>query len=115
MPDWPSSLPQDVLVRGFTETYTDNVVLAPVDFGVPKRRPKFTAAGITMSINIHVTEAERSTLDSFFHVTLVDGENSFTWIEPINQTTKTLEFVEPPKYTPVGADLYANLKLMEVV
>lgn len=116
---WPASLPQDVLVDAYNEAFADNLVEIPVANGPPKRRRRFTKApprDFTVLIEIDRTQA--ATLDTFFHTTLKDGLDSFTFPHPRTQATVSMQFQvgKPPalKFLP-GAQLLRTPLHLEVL
>ncbi len=115
MPTWPGSLPQNALVRGYGEQLEKNSVATITDTGPGKSRPKFSDVGLGFTIGMVLTEAQKDTLDTFFHITLQDGENSFTHVDPIARTSMDFEFIKEPNYKSLGSEFQVTLNLIESI
>jgi len=105
MPEtYPASLPQKHF-RGVTEERQTATLRSQMDTGAPKVRKQFTAAVRNIDIPMVFTAAQRATFDTFFITTLNEGASSFTWVDPVDDSTNiTYRFKKPPKMTKVAGE-----------
>lgn len=109
---WPSTLPDDVLVQGYAESFPNLVVRTPMDAGPAQTRRRYTAAVRPLRVTIPLTRAQVALLDTFYTDTLEGGALEFTWTHPRTQSVVTLRFVSPPQPVPdSGAWWRAELDL----
>lgn len=79
---WPSSLPQTVLVKGYSEQTPSRVLESAMDAGRPKARPRFTAAPRPIAVQVALTPEQVAVLDDFHENDLHGGALSFHWCHP---------------------------------
>ena len=107
MPTWPTSLPQNLIRRGYREGLPDNVIRTSVDAGPEKRRRRFTAAVRPLSGKIAMSSTEIETLRAFFREDIGDGALAFDFPNPFDATeTLSVVFARPPSWTNAGGDVY---------
>jgi len=117
-PARPATLPQDVFVESYDETFPDMVLRSQMDAGPAKQRRRFTAAVRPLAVVVGLTRAQCDTFDVFYNVTLGGGAISFDWIHPRTQLTVTLRFIggQPPHLKPeAGAQRWQAALNLEVM
>ena len=115
MPSWPTSLPQQILQRGYNESLADNVLRTPVDAGPEKRRQRFTAAVRPLSGSMIMTNAQLDTMMTFFDTDIGSGSLAFDFNAPRDQaTTVSVVFQRPPAWTNIGGDSYQVTLEMDI-
>ena len=119
MPAFPVSLPQAPLLGGFSHTERETVIRAPVSFGPPQTRQRFTAALQPISCTTKaLTLAQKEALRTFFRVDLKGGALTFTWPALALHTgggVANFEIVAPPEFTPLGLGMWrASLQLVRL-
>lgn len=111
-PVWPVTLPQSVLVQGYSETPPQLSIRTDMDAGVAKVRRRFTSSIRPIECNTLLTAAQVATLDAFYLSTLEGGALRFEWNHPRTGATVEMRFMEPPQYTPAGGGVtYFNVSL----
>lgn len=98
MPSWPATLPPDAFL-GLTDQRQDAVARNQMDAGPPSRRARFTAATRNVEVPIVLDGEQRATFDEFFRVTLIEGSLSFTWEDPVDDSTVEFAFKSPPQWS----------------
>ena len=103
-PVWPASLPQKVLVDGYSEEPQSQVIRTEMDAGPKKTRRRFTAAtrSIPVSMNLDLTQLD--TFETFFDSDLQGGSLVFDMPHPRTGATVVMQIVGDPPYrlTPIG-------------
>ena len=102
MPAWPSDLPQQPLVQGFSETAPQLAVRTSMDVGPAKVRRRATAGVTQLKCAFRLSAAQRASLLTFWQTTLAAGARSYTWTHPISGAAITCRIVEPPGFTPAA-------------
>lgn len=104
MPDilWPTSLPQVVNKSGFNYKPGDTTIRSEMEVGPDKIRRRSTRPVDTMSLTMNVTQAQYTTLYTFWDVDLNGGVNQFVFNHPITGVAKYCRMVGPPSFTPLG-------------
>lgn len=103
---WPITLPQVLLLEGFSSAPPQNFISTPMEVGQAKRRRRDVAAVYPVQGNIHCTAAQLATLWAFYRTTLADGSLRFDWTEPVTGNAATYLFKEPFAYVAVGGGRY---------
>ena len=99
-PVWPASLPQDVLVEGYEETFPELALRTEMDAGPAKVRRRFTAGVRTLNVMSAMTRTQVATLDTFFATTTQGGALQFDWVHPRTGSAAALRFTRPPMTAP---------------
>lgn len=103
-PVWPVTLPQKFPL-GTMEENQDGRIRTEMDTGPPKMRRRFTATIKTYTLppeRFLFTEAQKTSLESFYDNTCQGGTLPFDWPEPYSGAgTLTLRFVLPLKWTSI--------------
>ena len=116
LPVWPTSLPSDVLRRGFTIAPGNNLLVSEGDTGVGKVRRKGATPPITYTDTLRVSSIEEmTTFDTFYGSTLEDGALRFEDFHPITRASVELRIVpisseHPYKWVPDGKGWSTPLK-----
>lgn len=107
MTAWPASLPTEGFSGVGIERKTA-VVRSSMDSGPAKQRARFTAAVRELQVPMFFTGTELQTFDTFFITTLSEGALSFDWLDPVNDSTVSMRFMEPPKFQQVSGGASAD-------
>jgi hypothetical protein len=113
-PEWPTTLPQTPMMRGFGETPGDNVIRTSMDVGPPKLRRRSTAVPRNFTLVIRCTTAQIDILDDFFTGDCRDGSLPFDWKHPRTGGAATYVWGAPPKYAPVFGDFWEASMSLEL-
>ena len=95
MENWPAELPQKLLL-GTTAGDAESRLISPMDSGPPSVRSRFTAISQTINTPIILTGAQLAIFNTFYRTTLKHGALSFTWTNPVDNTSATYRFKSPP-------------------
>jgi hypothetical protein len=102
MATWPPSLPDYVLIDGYSESPPANTIRTEMDVGPAKMRRRSTAAPRPFSITQFMNTTQLATFDTFFNTTLNSGSERFDWVHPRTQAAVEFRFVEQPNYEAIG-------------
>jgi len=107
MAEWPTSLPDEFLLDGYSGSMPDNVIRQDMSVGPPKQRRRSTAAVEPITGRIVLDDndspSQLVTFNAFYRTTLSDGAVSFTWTHPETGSSADFIFTSPPVKTPAGA------------
>ena len=95
--DWPTSLPTAVDRDGYDETFVDTTIRSEMDAGEPKMRRRFTAGIQQIAIRLRLTDAQVTTLETFFKTTSASGSLPFNWTHPRTGAAVVMKFRSAPK------------------
>lgn len=95
---YPASLPQQAFMEA-KDTRQTAVIRSTMDTGAPKVRKQFTAAVRDLEIAMILSGSQRQTFDTFFITTIGEGAISFTIPDPLDDSTITVRFREPPSWS----------------
>lgn len=112
--DWPATLPQYLMINGFSQKFADNMLASSVDVGISKRRKRYTVAKKPVTGSIYITSEQKTILEDFYDVSLGGGVLRFNWVDPITQDEVEMRFADnkPPEITPNGPiNFFAKLEL----
>ncbi len=125
MPTWPTSLPQYLLTRNYSETALNLVIRTTMDAGPAKVRRRFTAGVRPVGGLLVLTDDQVGVLDGFFLNDCAGGAVAFSWTmqresedtdaptdtDAISDTDiglpkcwepATFRFMKPPQYQDTG-------------
>lgn len=97
MAAWPASLPEFLEV-GAAEEVQQAFIRTDNSTGPPKQRRRFSSSTRMIRGTMLLTAAERATFDTFYNTTINDGSDSFTFTDPVDNTTQNFRFMEPPSF-----------------
>ncbi len=115
MATWPASLPQYVLVEGYSEAPPQNTIRTSMDVGPPKMRRRSTAAVRPITGNQHMNKTQVAALDTFYVTTLNSGVDQFDWVHPRTQSAVDFRFTAPPQYESLGGTAWMVTLSLEVM
>ena len=84
IPVWPTGLPQETMLYGYSEQYPDNTLRSESDAGVSKVRPKGATPPITFTRDVRLTTEQRGILKTFVYDTLKSGTLRFSFTHPVD-------------------------------
>jgi hypothetical protein len=113
IPDWPATLPQNILIPGYGESLPDTNVKASMDVGPAKVRRRATAAVRPVSGQLVLTLAQLGDFKDFYNDDLLNGSLRFAWVDPYDGTTAVeMRFTEVPSWSAQDPDNFVvNVKL----
>lgn len=113
---WPASLPQKLLLSGFSEQPPDTRIRGEMDQGPPKMRRRSTASSRPINGEIHCTASQVETLDDFYNDTVDGGTLRFDWEHPRTGSAVEMRFRERPSYSEaISNDLYRVRLRLEIM
>lgn len=100
-PAWPATLPQKMLVDGYSGALSSNVLRTDMEAG-PKKMRRLTTANVEpVKGMVKLTQAQWITLRTFFYTTLAEVL-PFTWVHPTTGAAVNYRFVSPPAESDPG-------------
>jgi hypothetical protein len=102
MATWPSGLPQRFEPDTFQLTYGNNIKRSEMSQGSPKSRRLSTSAPQIVSGSMLLTASQFTIWNTFYKVTLFDGNDPFDWLHPIDGSNEVFEFTSQPIITSAG-------------
>ncbi|OGP64588.1 MAG: hypothetical protein A2169_01095 [Deltaproteobacteria bacterium RBG_13_47_9] len=82
IPEWPVTLPQDILAADYQETLPKVVIRTPMGEGPAKTRRVSGLNSRFVNVGLIMTKAQVEIFDEFFMETLLGGSLHFTWTHP---------------------------------
>src|SRR5262249_38482241 len=133
-PVWPAELPQIVQLSGYQESPPDLVLRTQMDAGPAKVRRRFTSGVRPIKASLTLHENECQMLDNFFIQDCAGGALAFDWqsqrspdaSELVDESdlvtdstfllvARSMRFVKPPTYQPLGGELYEAMLDLEIL
>jgi hypothetical protein len=104
MEAWPNTLPQYVLVDGYSEEEADNLIEYKPEAGAPISRPRSSNAARPITVAYELSRGQLQDLQEFYRTTLISGSLPFTFPTPNEDTPQIVKFQKGggPKVTGVG-------------
>jgi hypothetical protein len=96
---------------------SDPTIRSKSEGGYTKTRARYTRIPMQWKFQyVGLSDAEKVTLQAFERVTVKCGADSFTWINPIDNVSRTVRFKEAIKFIPMwpGPLWEATMTLEEV-
>lgn len=114
---WPPSLPQRLLLDGYGDTADSGSIRTDMDAGPAFVRQRFTAVSTQVAGSLVLTRAQTQTLDTFFHQTLQEGSQPFTWVHPRTGAAATMRFntSQQLQYSGLGRGWYHVQLALEIL
>ena len=104
---WPVTLPQVVLMNGYSEEPIDDTLRSEVDSGPPEARALFTGLMCKKMLPLLVTSAQKVTLRDFYDTTLNRGSLRFEWSSyHTGNVTKEHFFNSKPQFSVASGTLW---------
>ena len=101
MTAWPASLPQNVLLSGYTEEPLDTAIRSGMSYGPDKVRRRTTAAITKVQVQMRMTTAQVSALETFYYDT-IQVSGVVDWIHHRTRAAAEYRFLSPPRFRPYG-------------
>ena len=98
MADWPETLPQALLIEGYSEAPANTLVRTSMESGPAKVRRRATAAIRPVKGTLVLTAAELAYLKNFYNTTLLGGALRFNWVDPLTEAAVEMRFTETPTW-----------------
>lgn len=99
---WPATVNSVVLKDGYGEQRETNLISFKPEGGRPIRRRRNSQSDYLIPVTMWMTSDELDAFDYFYHQTLFDGLERFTWIHPRTGLAATFQFEnEAPKIVQV--------------
>jgi hypothetical protein len=112
MTDWPITLPQALMIDGYTEEDRDYVIQTDMTNAVPIQRMVQTAAPKPFGGKMIITLAQKQILSTFYKA---NCSSKFGFPRPFTGETIQIRFLDKPKYQSSAGDyLYVTLKFEEI-
>lgn len=102
---WDPTLPQDVLVEAFEETFPNGLVRTQMETGPAKQRRRFTATTQTVKCEQEMSRAQVESLLTMFRDTLAMGALPVDWVNARTLVTTTFRFTAPPVVRPMPGSM----------
>ncbi len=99
---WPTTLPQEPLVEGFSGTPQNTLIRTSMDAGPEKTRRRFTAASEYYTVSWIMTDAQFTTFRGFFNDTIAGGSEEFEMNHPVTGETVLVRFRGPYQFVSTG-------------
>lgn len=94
---WPSTLPQQPLIKDYTEEPQSQVIRTGMDAGPKKTRRRFTAAPVDVPpLQYIMTPEQKIIFESWFNNDIQGGSLPFDWPRPRSGTASVMIVGEPP-------------------
>jgi hypothetical protein len=110
---YPASLPQSPLLDGYEEEDQETALRSNMEIGPAKTRSRTTSAVTKIMWPTLLTNAQKTTLQTFYQTTVARGATSFTITEPETAVTITVRIIKAPKYKKVSHDKWGVVLELE--
>lgn len=104
--EWPITLPQSLLINGYSRTPPKLVSRTNMEVGPPKLRRRYTAGMQSISGAINVTSEQLATFNTFYNDTLLGGALRFSWYNPETRLDSEFIFTNEPSISSLSGDIY---------
>lgn len=111
MPAWPGTLPQGLLIDGYSEQGPNNLIRSENSIGPAKVRRKTTAGVKKVTGSMVLTAAELATFRTFYSTDIADGSLTFDFPAQSGGSTWLVRFTDPYDISPFGIDWRLSMKL----
>ena len=110
-PVWPTTLPQNVLLNGYQETFPDNTIRVSMGTGPSKTRKRTSVNVAPFSCQLLLTSAEVDILKTFYTDDCADSALPFDWEHLRTGVFATYKFIGPPVITSTSSLFTATFGL----
>jgi len=111
VPEWPASLPQDMFLEGYKQSFADGMERSKMDVGPAKVRRRSSSGPAPLNCITYLTRDQFPTFDEFYNETLLGGSLRFSWVHPVYGTAVEMRFTAVPSWIFEGKDLKVTLSL----
>lgn len=116
MTAWPSTLPSDPLLDGYSQQQMDNSIRSKMDYGPDKLRRRTTGVIRNVHMKFRLTKTQLQALDEFYNVTLaVTGIIDWVDHRHPDRPAAQYRFLEPPSVAPIAPDLWEASLALEML
>lgn len=116
MASWPSSLPEDLLIDGYSETLPDTTIRSNMEVGPAKVRRRISYNVTPVEGRIFVSTDQAATLATFYNDTLGGGSLAFSMTHPRTNVISSFRFTSSPKITADNSSNYWFIDLnLEII
>jgi len=110
IPSWPATLPQELFISGYGQSFPDVAIKSEMDAGPAKVRRRFTAGVEPVSGTQIYTAAQLGYLETFYNTTTLGGTLRFSWTKPpAHSEACEMRFTEVPNWTKVEDEYEVSL------
>ena len=115
MKAWPPTVPEFVLLAGYSETPVSNWAEFQPEVGPPKRRRRSSISMSILACGIHATDVQLETFLTWYAGDLADGSLEFQREHPRTLETNVFLFQTQPVVTPITPELFeVRFELMKL-
>jgi len=115
MATWPSTLPQSVELKAYSQSNDDQVIRSTMGYGPAKLRRRTTTVIQMVAFSLTLTDAQKDALITFYDTTLTGGTAEFDWTDHLNGGTVSYRFKAPVQWTSLGNGRWNATMSMEIV
>lgn len=108
---WPDTIPQQVLYEGLQIQEASGTIRQDMSVGPVNVRSRTASTYRKMTAEIVCTQDQLQDFIYFVEITIRQGALPFNWTDPIQGTSNTFRFLEPPKWVPYGHRYRVSLAL----
>lgn len=115
MEAYPIQLQQKLLTENFSIDFGDTLVRTGMDVGPDKVRSRYTDGVDTYNCAINMDFDDYDVLTEFYKTTLNNGANTFSFTNPMTETTGEFRFKAPPQIAPLGGRVFRVTMVWELM
>lgn len=112
---WPTSLPQRLMVQGYSQALGDGRLRSQTDTGPGKVRRRSSAMPKPLAGALRMTGAQVLAAAAFVDDVLIGGSLPFTFPEPLTGSPILVRFVDLPSWSCAGGDNYDFAMSLEIL
>lgn len=107
IPAFPVTLPQNLLISGYSQGLANNLITSQPDVGPAKIRRRTTSNVRPLKGSMTLTKTQLATLISFYEDDLIGGSLRFSWTDPVDDSAIEARFVSSPSWTAQSTELFS--------
>lgn len=116
MASWPSSLPEDLLIDGYSETLPDTTIRSNMEVGPAKVRRRISYNVTPVEGRIFVSTNQVASFTAFYNDDLGGGSLAFSMTHPRTDVMSNFRFTSSPKITADNSSNYWFIDLnLEII
>lgn len=100
IPSWPATMPQELLMSGYSESPPNVALRTSMDIGPAKLRRRSTSAVRPITGEQIITTSQLADFKLFYNTDLLGGTLRFSWTDPVTEVAAEMRFSEPPSWAP---------------